>query len=133
MVSPFDPLVPPLHLAPRLSHPLIIPAHPVYQVARESIYIVANYYPETLAVSVLQDLAWLVKTFVNLVWPFIDSVTKKKLLFETSGDTCLVKNGFLEEEFLLKRCGGALDVSGDLCGSSSRAGHREAGDGGLKA
>jgi hypothetical protein len=55
------------------------------------------------------NLSWLVRTFVNVMWPFVDANTKQKVRFNTPEE--LGASGDVEEHVLLKECGGNLDVS----------------------
>ncbi|ORX36093.1 CRAL-TRIO domain-containing protein [Kockovaella imperatae] len=65
------------------------------QNARQLLYILAQHYPETLSLSFFQDLPWIVKGFINLMWPFVDPNTRKK---------------DVEASQLLKECGGDLNI-----------------------
>jgi len=56
-------------------------------------------------------MPWIVKTFVNLMWPFVDPATKKKVRFSSVADKTLVGDGTVEGGQLLRECGGELDVS----------------------
>jgi hypothetical protein len=55
------------------------------------------------------NVSWLVKTFVNVMWPFVDAVTKSKVRFCTPEE--LGKTGDVAQDVLLKECGGGVDVS----------------------
>jgi hypothetical protein len=55
------------------------------------------------------NLSWLVKTFVNVMWPFVDSVTKSKVVFCTPEE--LGAKDHVASDVLLKECGGEVDVS----------------------
>jgi len=78
----------------------------LFQVARETLYILGAYYPETLSLCVFQNMPWIVSTFVNLMWPFVDPITKKKVRFGNSG-----VNGEVDPDQLLVECGGNLNMS----------------------
>ena len=80
-----------------------------YQAARETLHILSYHYPENLAVSYFMNLSWLVRTFVNVMWPFVDSVTKSKVKFCTPEE--LGAMGDVAPDILLKECGGNVDVS----------------------
>lgn len=94
------------------------------QVARQVLHILSAHYPETLASSIFQNMPWVVKAFINLMWPFVDPVTKKKVKFANSEDRSLVKEGEVDADQLLVDCGGDLDVSwnrfGNLCNANDR-------------
>ncbi|WVR05984.1 hypothetical protein IAU60_003012 [Kwoniella sp. DSM 27419] len=79
-------------------------------VARETIHILSAYYPESLGVCVFQDMPWIVKGFINLMWPFVDPVTKQKVKFASSSDKELFKDGLLDPAQLLREAGGELDL-----------------------
>jgi hypothetical protein len=55
------------------------------------------------------NLSWLVRTFVNVMWPFVDANTKQKVRFATPGE--LGATGDVASNVLLQECGGILDVS----------------------
>ena len=55
------------------------------------------------------NLSWLVRTFINIMWPFVDANTKQKVKFCSPEE--LGKTGDIDREVLLKECGGDLDVS----------------------
>lgn len=71
------------------------------------MHILSEYYPETLHTSHFLGMHWIVRAFVNLVWPFVDAKTKQKVNFETD----IVGAGDVEPGELLRECGGELDVS----------------------
>lgn len=52
-------------------------------------------------------MPWVVKAFVNLMWPFVDANTKKKVRFGED----IVASGEVDPGELLKECGGDLEVS----------------------
>jgi hypothetical protein len=51
-------------------------------------------------------MPWIVKAFVNLMWPFVDANTKKKVRFGED----IVAVGDVHADQLLKECEGDLDV-----------------------
>jgi hypothetical protein len=55
------------------------------------------------------NLSWLVRTFVNVMWPFVDSVTKSKVKFCAPEE--LGASEDVAQHVLLKECGGNVDVS----------------------
>jgi hypothetical protein len=72
----------------------------------------SNHYPENLSLCIMQDMPWVVKAFVNLMWPFVDAATKKKVKFASADGHEVVQDGEVEKGLFLKDCGGDLDVSG---------------------
>ena len=56
-------------------------------------------------------MPWIVKAFVNLMWPFVDPATKKKVKFGSAEGAEIVKDGEVAEDQLLVECGGDLNVS----------------------
>ncbi|GFZ43646.1 hypothetical protein JCM24511_01366 [Saitozyma sp. JCM 24511] len=79
-------------------------------VARETLHILSNYYPENLSLCIMQDMPWVVKAFVNLMWPFVDAATKKKVKFASADGHEVVQDGNVERGSFLKVCGGDLDL-----------------------
>jgi hypothetical protein len=66
------------------------------------------------------NVHWVIKAFINLMWPFVDPVTKKKVRFCNTGD--IVKSGEIAPEVLLKECGGDLDVVNVYFAPTARSG-----------
>ena len=83
-----------------------VPVPFALQVARQTLSILSSYYPETLSLSVLLNMPWIVRTFINLIWPFVDPVTKQKVKFGTN----IVQDGEVDASQLLQKCGGGLMV-----------------------
>jgi hypothetical protein len=52
-------------------------------------------------------MPWVARLFVNLMWPFVDPNTKKKVKFGTDP----VADGDVGKEVLMKESGGDMDVS----------------------
>lgn len=100
------PTSPSVRTTPHSHHQLFLNGS---QVARETLHILSSHYPENLALSYFMNLSWLVRTFVNLMWPFVDPVTKQKVRFCTPEE--LGSKGDIDRNVLLKECGGDLDVS----------------------
>ncbi|WVQ97364.1 hypothetical protein IAU59_004476 [Kwoniella sp. CBS 9459] len=81
--------------------------------ARQTIHILSAYYPESLGVCIFQDMPWIVKGFVNLMWPFVDPVTKGKVKIGSSQGKEVIKDGYADAGQLLKDAGGDLDIPYD--------------------
>ncbi|ORY32239.1 CRAL-TRIO domain-containing protein [Naematelia encephala] len=79
-------------------------------VARTVIHILSAHYPENLSLGIFQALPWLVRSFINLMWPLVDSATKKKVRFDNNQARDIVVAGELDQALLLKECGGDLDM-----------------------
>ncbi|OCF55345.1 hypothetical protein L486_06825 [Kwoniella mangroviensis CBS 10435] len=82
-------------------------------VIKSTNHILSNYYPETLGLSVFQNMPWVFKTLINLVWPFVDPITKKKVKFGTIEGQEIVKEGDVDPSQLLKDAGGSVDIPYD--------------------
>ncbi|KAK4688327.1 hypothetical protein P7C73_g1781, partial [Tremellales sp. Uapishka_1] len=78
-------------------------------VARECLHILSHHYPEKLSLSIFLHVPLIAKIFINLMWPFVDANTKKKVRFGTDA----VKDGDVEYDQLLKESGGGLDLPYD--------------------
>ncbi|WWC86370.1 uncharacterized protein L201_001246 [Kwoniella dendrophila CBS 6074] len=85
------------------------PSTPI-SVVKATNHILSNYYPETLGCSSFQDMPWMYKTIINLIWPFVDPNTKKKVKFASTGANEIVKEGLVDTKQLLKEAGGDLNV-----------------------
>ena len=84
-------------------------------VARQVLHILSSHYPETLSISHFQQVPWFVKGFINLMWPFVDPATKKKVSFGTVEGGELIREDVVEIEVLLEECGGNLKVGEPSC------------------
>lgn len=74
------------------------------------IGILSEYYPETLAMSYMLEVPFVIRTLMNIMWPFIDPNTKKKIKIVYGPPKSVVEDGSLNPEGLLKECGGDVDV-----------------------
>ncbi|OCF31116.1 hypothetical protein I316_07248 [Kwoniella heveanensis BCC8398] len=81
--------------------------------ARQTIHILSAYYPESLGVCIFQDMPWIVKGFVNLMWPFVDPVTKQKVKIGSSEGKEVIKDGYADAGQVLREAGGDLDIPYD--------------------
>jgi hypothetical protein len=52
-------------------------------------------------------MPWIVKGFMNVMWPFVDANTKKKVRIEVD----IVATGDIHADELLSECGGEVEVS----------------------
>ncbi|CCH58864.1 hypothetical protein TBLA_0B00190 [Henningerozyma blattae CBS 6284] len=80
-------------------------AIPPLGVGKEVLNILQNHYPERLGKGLVTNIPWLAWTFLKLIYPFIDSMTREKLGF----DEPLVN--FVPKEQLDKLYGGYLDFT----------------------
>lgn len=88
---------------------------PPFAVSKQSISILQNHYPERLGYAVLAkppcifNLAW------NAIYPFLDSATRKKILFVKCGaDIVKSLQGVLGVECIDVSMGGSRSGNFDL-------------------
>ncbi|ONH68318.1 Phosphatidylinositol transfer protein PDR16 [Cyberlindnera fabianii] len=80
---------------------------PPVNVGRQVLHILQTHYPERLGKSLLTNIPWLGWTFLKIIHPFIDPLTREKLVFdEPFTDYCPV-------EQLDKLYGGYVDFTYD--------------------
>lgn len=78
---------------------------PPLNVSRQVLHILQTHYPERLGKALLTNIPWLGWTFLKLIHPFIDPLTREKLVFdEPFPDYCPV-------EQLDKNYGGYVDFT----------------------
>lgn len=82
-----------------------------YRDAKDTLNMIADYYPEYLGYVLLQETPLLVRLFIHLVWPFVDAHTKQRV--QIGGGQAAIAAGDFEPHMLIKECGGGLDVSTD--------------------
>lgn len=82
---------------------------PALGSTREMLANYDRHYPLQPSLTLLQDMGWKMRTFVNMVWPFIGAEQREKT-FTKAGEQA-VKDGQFKADALIKKCGGALDVS----------------------
>lgn len=54
---------------------------PSLSMGREVLHILQTHYPERLGRALLTNIPWLAATFLKLIHPFIDPLTREKLVF----------------------------------------------------
>lgn len=77
-------------------------------LARETLNILSEHYPEVLGTAVLYDMPWVVRGFVSCVWPFIDADTREKVRLCAPGN---ISDKDVPRGSLLRECGGDLEAS----------------------
>lgn len=55
---------------------------PPIGVGKEVLHILQTHYPERLGKALLTNIPWLAWTFLKLIHPFIDPMTREKLVFD---------------------------------------------------
>lgn len=55
---------------------------PPIGVGREVLHILQTHYPERLGKALLTNIPWLAWTFLKMIHPFIDPMTREKLVFD---------------------------------------------------
>ncbi|QLQ79383.1 hypothetical protein HG537_0C00300 [Torulaspora globosa] len=78
---------------------------PPLGVGKEVLHILQTHYPERLGKALLTNIPWLAWTFLKLIHPFIDPLTREKLVF----DEPFV--GYVPMDQLDKLYGGYLDFN----------------------
>jgi hypothetical protein len=58
--------------------------------AKLFVEILGNHYPERLGTAVILNLPWMVKKFLDMIFKFVDPVTKAKVSVRTRGGGCVV-------------------------------------------
>lgn len=74
--------------------------------------IMSDHYPYKLSLCAFQSLPWVVRTAMNVAWPFADAALKETVKFDKN----LVKDGDVDRAVLMKPLGGDLDVCSLLQG-----------------
>ena len=59
---------------------------PPLGVGKEVLHILQTHYPERLGKALLTNIPWLAWTFLKLIHPFIDPLTREKLVFDEPFD-----------------------------------------------
>jgi len=80
----------------------------------ELLNILQNHYPERLGLLVIFDAPLVFKTFWNMVYPFVDPITKKKISFiERTSDYPTKLAQYFDLSKLEKTFGGSVEQSYD--------------------
>jgi hypothetical protein len=74
---------------------------------KEMLGVYDTHYPLQPSLSMLQDMGWAMRAFVNMVWPFIGEA-KDRTITKTGEQA--VSEGLFKSNGLIKECGGGLDV-----------------------
>ncbi|KAH3671662.1 hypothetical protein OGAPHI_000367 [Ogataea philodendri] len=71
---------------------------PPLTVGKQVLHILQTHYPERLGKALLTNIPFLGRTFLRLIYPFIDPLTKEKLVFDADfADFCPAEQ--LDKEF----------------------------------
>lgn len=65
-----------------------------FAISRQVLHILQTHYPERLGAALIAHVPWLVLTFYKLIAPFIDPVTREKMMFNPVND----ENGLWRSE-----------------------------------
>ncbi|CAL9733095.1 phosphatidylinositol transfer protein Pdr16p [Monosporozyma unispora] len=76
---------------------------PPIGVGKEVLHILQTHYPERLGKALLTNIPWLAWSFLKLIHPFIDPVTRNKLVFDEPF------NKYVNEKQLDSTYGGVLE------------------------
>lgn len=60
--------------------------NPSFSTARQVLHILQTHYPERLGAAIIAHLPWLLTAFYKLINPFIDPVTRAKMIFNPVPD-----------------------------------------------
>ncbi|CEP63194.1 phosphatidylinositol transporter LALA0_S07e04588g [Lachancea lanzarotensis] len=78
---------------------------PPIGVGKEVLHILQTHYPERLGKALLTNIPWLAWTFLKMIHPFIDPMTREKLVFDEPFPK------YVPEDQLDKLYGGLLDFT----------------------
>ncbi|KAF6009684.1 hypothetical protein HII12_003230 [Brettanomyces bruxellensis] len=76
---------------------------PTLSISRQVLHILQTHYPERLGKALLTNIPFLGRTFLRLIYPFIDPLTRQKLEFDADFST------FCPREQLDKEFNGSVD------------------------
>lgn len=71
---------------------------PSIHLAKQVLHILQSHYPERLGKALFINLPFVALTFLKLITPFLDPVTKEKLVFDTDFNT-VVDDDELDSEY----------------------------------
>lgn len=80
---------------------------PSVSTGREVLHILQTHYPERLGKALLTNIPWLASAFLKLIHPFIDPLTREKLVFNEPFPN------YVPKEQLDKDFGGEVDFEYD--------------------
>lgn len=72
---------------------------PPLSVGKEVLYILQTHYPERLGRALLFNMHWVAKAFLNLISPFIDPMTRSKIVYDVKDIEQYVKKDQLEKDY----------------------------------
>ncbi|SCU90084.1 LADA_0F01706g1_1 [Lachancea dasiensis] len=78
---------------------------PPIGVGKEVLHILQTHYPERLGKALLTNIPWLAWTFLKMIHPFIDPLTREKLVFDEPFPK------YVPEDQLDRLYGGLLDFT----------------------
>ncbi|KAK6521135.1 hypothetical protein TWF506_001366 [Arthrobotrys conoides] len=64
---------------------------------KQVMNILQNHYPERLGRALVVNIPWWAKAFLNIIWPFIDPITRPKLKFNEDMSLHVPKSHLLKE------------------------------------
>lgn len=82
---------------------------PALGATKEMLDNYDRHYPLQPSLTLLQDMGWAFRAFVNMVWPFIGAEQRARTFTKTGA--VAIKEGLFEKEALIKKCGGETEVS----------------------
>lgn len=73
----------------------------------------AAHHPYMMGRCVLLEMPGVMRMFMRVIWPFIESATRDKMRFYQGKET--IPESEVTHDNFLKDCGGKLDVSSGHC------------------
>jgi hypothetical protein len=83
-------------------------------VAKQTLNILQNHYPERLLKFLVMDSPWYFQLFWNIVQLFIDPKTKEKIIFCNSHNREKLLSSIVEKKELLQEYGGYIKITEDM-------------------
>ena len=72
---------------------------PPLSVGKEVLHILQTHYPERLGRALLFNMHWIAKSFLNLISPFIDPMTRSKIVYDVKDVEQYIKKDQLEKDY----------------------------------
>lgn len=72
---------------------------PPLSVGKEVLYILQTHYPERLGRALLFNMHWIAKSFLNLIYPFIDPMTRSKIIYDVKDVQQYVPKDQLDKDY----------------------------------